>query len=319
MSKFQPNITNIHFEKGEFRFNLSGTETYGLDKSFMNAIRRVLLTDIPTVAFRVDENKEKDITINTNSGSIHNEILIQRIGLLPLYINPDNYTKNYLFKLSVKHDTNKPFKFITAEDFEIYPLLPEILKRIKVDILYLPSYFDIFSFKTKKKIYLHNFSKKLCGKYRKGHFRGVLNVVNRFLEIIKPKYIVLGKKDFQQLFLIKNFVKKKFKIKVVSCSTVRDKNNLALSSRNILLNNKDIKKSSFIANLLIKFKKRIQKNISNKKELNNIINKINNIKKIKVEYLEIRNKNNLSKNYKKNNFKIFLAYYNKKVRLIDNY
>ena len=131
MSKFQPNITNIHFEKGEFRFNLSGTETYGLDKSFMNAIRRVLLTDIPTVAFRVDENKEKDITINTNSGSIHNEILIQRIGLLPLYINPDNYTKNYLFKLSVKHDTNKPFKFITAEDFEIYPLLPEILKRIK--------------------------------------------------------------------------------------------------------------------------------------------------------------------------------------------
>ena len=88
-------IGEQHFEKGEFRFNLSGTETYGLDKSFMNAIRRVLLTDIPTVAFRVDENKEKDITINTNSGSIHNEILIQRIGLLPLYINPDNYTKNY--------------------------------------------------------------------------------------------------------------------------------------------------------------------------------------------------------------------------------
>ena len=117
----------------------------------------------------------------------------------------------------------------------------------------------------------------------------------------------------------KKFLKNKFKTKVLSCSTVRDKNNLALSSRNILLNNKDIKKSSFIANLLIKFKKRIQKNISNKKELNNIINKINNIKKIKVEYLEIRNKKNLSKNYKKNNFKIFLAYYNKKVRLIDNY
>ena len=131
MSKFQPNITNVHFEKGEFRFNLSGTETYGLDKSFMNAIRRVLLTDIPTVAFRVDENKEKDITINTNTGSLHNEILIQRVGLIPLYINPDNYTKNYLFKLSVKHDTNKPFRFITAEDFEIYPLLDDITKQIK--------------------------------------------------------------------------------------------------------------------------------------------------------------------------------------------
>lgn len=131
MSKFQPNITNVHFEKGEFRFNLSGTETYGLDKSFMNAIRRVLLTDIPTVAFRVDENKEKDITINTNTGSLHNEILIQRVGLIPLYINPENYTKNYLFKLSVKHNTNKPFRFVTAEDFEIYPLLDDITKQIK--------------------------------------------------------------------------------------------------------------------------------------------------------------------------------------------
>ena len=99
MSKFQPNITNIHFEKGEFRFNLSGTETYGLDKSFMNAIRRVLLTDIPTVAFRVDENKEKDITINTNSGSIHNEILIQRIGLLHLYINPDTKIRLNLWEV----------------------------------------------------------------------------------------------------------------------------------------------------------------------------------------------------------------------------
>ena len=56
-----------------------------------------------------------------------------------------------------------------------------------------------------------------------------------------------------------------------------------------------------------------------KKNLKNIIFKINSIKNIKIEYLEIRNKINLSKNYNKTNFKIFLAYYNKKIRLIDNY
>ena len=86
-----------------------------------------------------------------------------------------------------------------------------------------------------------------------------------------------------------------------------------------MLNNDDIKKSSFISNLLLKFKKKIYRNISSKKKLNNIIVKINNIKNIKIEYLEIRNKKNLSKNYNKNNFKIFLAYYNNKIRLIDNY
>ena len=63
----------------------------------------------------------------------------------------------------------------------------------------------------------------------------------------------------------------------------------------------------------------MRRNISFKKHIKSIIDKINNIKKIKIEYLEIRNKINLSKNYNRNNFKIFIAYYNNKVRLIDNY
>ena len=49
----------------------------------------------------------------------------------------------------------------------------------------------------------------------KGHFEGVIDVIDRFLSLINPKYIFLGEKDFQQLFLIKNYVKNKFKVKVV--------------------------------------------------------------------------------------------------------
>ena len=64
----------------------------------------------------------------------------------------------------------------------------------------MPNYSDIYKFKTRNKLFLHKFSKELCGKYRKGHFKGVIDVVNRFLEIISPKNIFLGKKDFQQLF-----------------------------------------------------------------------------------------------------------------------
>ena len=131
MSKFKPDITNVQYEKGQLTFTLSGSETYGLDKSVANAIRRTLLTDIPTVGFRIDENvKNKDIKINTNTGSLHNELLLQRIGLIPIYLDPDKYMKNYLFKLSVQSDDKKQYKFITAQDFQLYQLKSDLKKRI---------------------------------------------------------------------------------------------------------------------------------------------------------------------------------------------
>ena len=60
----------------------------------------------------------------------------------------------------------------------------------------------------------------------------MLNVINRFLDIIKPKYILLGKKDFQQLFLVKKHIEKnKISTRIIPCETVRNKNGIALSSR----------------------------------------------------------------------------------------
>ena len=216
-----------------------------------------------------------------------------------------------------------PSQFNKVNDLKNYPKNLKrdimILKKLKVDYLLTPNVSDIYRSKKNTKIKLNKKDKIMCALYRPGHFEGVLAVINQFLQRFKPKCIFFGEKDYQQLFLIKKFIKNKFKTKIFSCSTIRDKNKLALSSRNILLNDQDIKKSSFIANLLLKFKKKIKKNISLKKNINNIIYDINSIKNIKIEYLEIRNKNNLSKNYNKNNFRIFLAYYNKKIRLIDNY
>ena len=134
-------------------------------------------------------------------------------------------------------------------------------------------------------------------------------------------YIIINFITFSlfYIFLIKKFIKKNFNVKVYSCKTVRDKYKVALSSRNSLLNKKDLKKSSYIANLLLRYRNNLQKKISLKKKIKIIKDKINNMDKIKIEYLEIRNKNNLSKNFNKKNFKIFLAYYNKNIRLIDNF
>ena len=87
--------------------------------------------------------------------------------------------------------------------------------------------------------------KIMCALCRPGHFEGVLAVISQFLLRFKPKCIFFGEKDYQQLFLIKKFIKNKFRTKIFSCSTIRGKNKLALSSRNILLSDNDIKKSSF--------------------------------------------------------------------------
>ena len=216
-----------------------------------------------------------------------------------------------------------PSQFNKKNDYKKYPRKIEtdikILKKLKVDYLLIPKVSEVYKNKNNMKVRLIKKDKVLCAKYRPGHFEGVLAVINQFLTLIKPKYMFLGQKDYQQLHLIKNFIKNKFKTKVFSCPTIRDNNKVALSSRNILLNINDMKKSSNIALLLLKFRNKLKKNIIYKNNLINIATKINSIKNIKIEYLEIRNKNNLTKNFNRNNFKIFIAYYNKKIRLIDNF
>ena len=110
--KFHKSDKNL---KNELFFEIEGDEVYGLDKSIVNGIRRTLLTDIKTCAFN-DEN----IVININKSSLHNEFLKQRISLIPLYINPDEY-KYLLFELKVKCD-DEDIKNITVDMFNIYPV-----------------------------------------------------------------------------------------------------------------------------------------------------------------------------------------------------
>ncbi len=125
-------ISNSRIENGELHFEIGGEEDYGFDKSYINAIRRVLLNDIPTVAFRTDEKeKYKDITIVVNNTSLHNEMMLQRISLLPLYIDPEKYMKHHFFECKVKHDMKTPFQFITSNDIDIYPLKDDFKLRIQ--------------------------------------------------------------------------------------------------------------------------------------------------------------------------------------------
>jgi len=217
-----------------------------------------------------------------------------------------------------------PKQFNNIKDFKTYPANIKkdlaILKKIKkLDFVYIPKFKDVYENKKKSEIKIKKKFKVLCAKFRKGHFEGVLDVMIRLTKLIKPKKIFMGKKDFQQLFLVKDFIENKFNTKVIGCKTIRNKNKLALSSRNFLFKQNELNEVEKISKNFLNLKNKI-KNIKNinqflkktKKDFEKLFN-------IKIEYLENRNTNDLSLSNNYNRSKIFLAYYYKDVRLIDNF
>ncbi len=215
-----------------------------------------------------------------------------------------------------------PTQFNKRDDFKQYPRNIQkdigILEKLNVEYLFTPNAKDIYKSRSKK----FNLKKKykiLCAKYRIGHFEGVLNVMNRLMTIIKSKDLYMGEKDYQQLYLIKKFLSKKFKVRINSCPTIRI-NNIALSTRNKLLKKRSIKKASEIALFLkkVKYKSKLEgaKLVS---DLHNYKIKLEKKYHIKVDYLEFRDEKSLKLNNFKNKYRLFVAYEIDNVRLIDNY
>ena len=216
-----------------------------------------------------------------------------------------------------------PKQFNNKTDYKNYPKNInkdlKILKKLKTDFVYIPKSKDVFNKAEQKDIKLEKKDRILCAKHRKGHFEGVLKVMDRLTNLIKPKKIFMGEKDYQQLYLVKKFIEKRYKSKIIACKTVRDRNNLALSSRNLLLTNKQKLLASKLTMKVMELKYFIKKN--------KIIKSLIKVKKkefeknfqIKIEYLDIRNIINFKKTKSLKNSRIFIAYYIGKVRLIDNF
>ena len=215
-----------------------------------------------------------------------------------------------------------PTQFNNKNDYKKYPRNNKkdlsILKKLKVNFVFLPNKKVIYKSVNHIKTKITKSDKILCAKYRKGHFEGVIDVMDRLTNMIRPRKIFMGEKDFQQLFLVKKNLEKKYKCKIISCKTIRDKKRLALSSRNLLLTNKELSYAQKIAENLTFFKKRIKK-----KNIKDLLSKkkkeLKALYKIKIDYLELRNKKNLKISNSIKNSKIFMAYYINKVRLIDNF
>jgi pantoate--beta-alanine ligase len=146
------------------------------------------------------------------------------------------------------------------------------------------------------------------GKSRPGHFSGVLTVVKRLFDLVKPKHAVFGEKDFQQLFLIKKMVKEfNLPVNVVAAPTIRDSSNLALSSRNSRLSGEDIKVAQVIYQALT------QNNID---EARDFLKKMDGFSLDYLEQIDEQSFNLATPETK--NRRLIIAGWVNQVRLIDN-
>lgn len=241
-----------------------------------------------------------------------------------------------LLKLAINKNFNpvvsifvNPLQFGPHEDLESYPRSLErdldVLKENNCHGVFIPEQEEIL-----KNIEKLNapISDKLCGKSRPGHFDGVITIVNRLFEVIKPEACVFGAKDFQQQLIIKHLIKEKHRhIKFLSAPTQRDENGLALSSRNNYLNESEKIEASLIFKFLsgisaeLKLLSRVnQKNfLSELKSIQEKYQKKIEEKGFEVDYLELLDPETLERfEYNSNKMLIAIAVFFKEVRLIDN-
>ena len=216
-------------------------------------------------------------------------------------------------------------QFGPNEDFNTYPRFIErdinLLKSANVDVLFCPGPEEIYPNDLSFKINENKIANQLEGKSRPGFFDGVCLVVLKLFNITQPKRVYFGEKDIQQLYIIQKMIKDfNFPIQLCGCPTVREKNGLAMSSRNQYLSDVEKEEAAILYQTL---KTGARCVLDGQLNVNAIIATMSQLivnKNIKIDYLEIRDLSTFNQIKKINNQPILIigAIYYKKIRLIDN-
>jgi pantoate--beta-alanine ligase len=219
-----------------------------------------------------------------------------------------------------------PTQFNDPKDFEKYPVTIEndinILEKAGCDILFIPTVKEMYpgGLVSQQQYELGYLETILEGKFRPGHFQGVCQVVHRLLDIVQPDNLYLGQKDYQQCMVLTKLVKLLGRnINVIICPTLREKDGLAMSSRNLRLNEQERQLAVNIAQVLFTIKKEISTGSLSalKKNAAAYLTK----QGFKVDYVEIADADTLAlqENRDGNTRLIALvAAFLNEVRLIDN-
>jgi pantoate--beta-alanine ligase len=216
-----------------------------------------------------------------------------------------------------------PTQFNNQEDLKLYPRTLEkdleLLQGFENCIIFCPTISEIYPDNEQfNSIDLGKLDKVLEGKFRPGHFQGVVHVVHNLFKIVMPDNAYFGLKDFQQLAVIRFMNKQyEFPIQIFGCETLRDKTGLALSSRNMRLSDEEREDALILWKTLnyIKENKTAYSPIELKKQAINFFNQ----GKLELEYLEIVTAETLeiASDWSTENVCCIAAYCGK-VRLIDN-
>jgi pantoate--beta-alanine ligase len=258
----------------------------------------------------------------------------EKISLIPTMGNLHKGHESLLFESSLIKNKKivslfiNPLQFNNSDDYKSYPKSIDsdikILERNKVDCLFMPSEDEILKdIKESESFDLPEYMNILCGKYRDGHFLGVFKIVKKLFEITRPSIAYFGKKDYQQLVMIKYLSKKYFndEISIISRDIIRENNGLAMSSRNnkLTLSQKNIASSVYKELISLKESIRVDGNYNYADLQKKSIDSLSDMG-IKVEYLELLSLDSFSIKQKNSpdNLMIFVAFYISGVRLIDN-
>lgn len=188
-----------------------------------------------------------------------------------------------------------PMQFGQGEDFEKYPRTLEqdssALMSEGVDVLFAPATSEIYGrdLATTTRVEVPALSNILCGEFRAGHFVGVTTVVAKLFNIVQPDVAVFGKKDYQQLFLIKRMVADlAFPIDIVGVETLREANGLAMSSRNGYLSADEKERAAEIYRTLTMLADKLKQGATNFQSLSQLAMKNLQEKGFEPDYVDIR-------------------------------
>ena len=244
-------------------------------------------------------------------GALH----VGHLSLVKQSINRCNHTVVSIF-------VNKK-QFAPNEDFKKYPrtLSEDVIKleSLNVDVLFLPENNEIYPKNYSTYVEENNLSIGLESASRPHFFKGVLTVVLKLFNIIQPDFSFFGKKDIQQLRLVEKLVQDlNLQIVIIGGETVREKNGLAMSSRNTYL--KKTEGLGIIYDSLKAAKRSIQDGEKISSKIHNQIQaRLMTLSNLKVDYIEISNAKTLKSVAKiEKNIIISLAIFVDGVRLIDN-